>query len=379
MADETDFYALLGVSRTATDDEIKKAYRARARELHPDANPDDPKAEERFKQVSVAYEVLKDPEKKRVYDQYGIDGLRQGGGAGDPFAGFGGLGDIFEAFFGGNPFGGGGGGGRGRPAGPPRGRDQEIVIDLDFAEAVFGTQKEVTIKVAVGCETCSTSGAAPGTNATACSQCSGTGEIRMARQTLLGQMVTASPCGRCAGTGRMVETPCPTCRGEGRRNENRTYTIDVPAGVDSGVRLRYPGRGGVGQRGGDAGDLFVALRVKEHERFQRYGHDITELLELPMSQAALGALLKYETLDGIEDLLIPAGTQTGKEFRLRGRGVPLPRGTGRGDLVVTALVVTPTRLSKEEDLLLRQFAEARGEEVGPTDTSLLGKIRSAFR
>ncbi len=377
MADETDLYALLGVPRSATEDEIKKGYRARARELHPDANPGDAAAEEKFKQVSLAYEVLRDPEKRRVYDQYGIDGLRGGGGAGDPFAGFGGLGDIFEAFFGGSPF--GGGGNRGRQAGPPRGRDQEIVVDVEFAEAVFGTQKDVTVKVAVACESCSASGAAAGTEAVTCLQCAGTGEVRQARQTLLGQMITAAPCGRCSGTGRTISTPCPTCRGEGRRAENRTYTIDVPAGVDSGVRLRYPGRGGVGQRGGGPGDLFVALRVKEHSRFQRYGNDLTEVLELPVSQAALGAVLKYETLDGIEDLVIPAGTQTGKEFRLRGRGVPMARGNARGDLIVTALVSTPLRLTKEEDAMLRQFAEARGEDVAPPDSSLMGKIRSAFR
>ena len=378
MAHETDFYALLGVARTASEDEIKKGYRSRARELHPDANPGDAAAEEKFKQVSLAYEVLRDPEKRRVYDQYGIDGLRGGAGGGDPFAGFGGLGDIFEAFFGGSPFG-GGGGARSRQSGPPRGRDQEIVVDVEFAEAVFGTQKDVTVKVAVACESCSASGAAPGTDSDTCAQCSGTGEVRQARQTLLGQMITASPCGRCSGTGRTISTPCPTCRGEGRRSENRTYTIDVPAGVDSGVRLRYPGRGSVGQRGGGAGDLFVALRVKEHQRFQRYGHDLTEVLEVPVAQAALGAVLKYETLDGIEDLVIPAGTQTGKEFRLRGRGVPVSRGNARGDLIVTALVATPTRLTKEEDAILRQFAEARGEDVAPPDSSLMGKIRSAFR
>jgi molecular chaperone DnaJ len=377
MADETDFYALLGVPRTATEDEIKKAYRARARELHPDANPGDAAAEEKFKQVSVAYEVLRDPDKRRVYDQYGIDGLRGGAGGGDPFAGFGGLGDIFEAFFGGSPF--GNGGGRSRQAGPPRGRDQEIVIDVEFAEAVFGTQKDVTVKVAVGCESCNSSGAAEGTEAASCTQCGGSGEVRQARQTLLGQMITAAPCGRCSGTGRMISNPCPTCRGEGRRSENRTYTIDVPAGVDSGVRLRYPGRGGVGQRGGAAGDLFVALRVKDHPRFQRYGNDLTEVLEIPVTQAALGAVLKYETLDGIEDLAIPAGTQTGNEFRLRGRGVPVARGNARGDLIITALVVTPTRMTKDEEALLRQFAEARGDDVAPPDSSLIGKIRSAFR
>ena len=314
MADSTDFYELLGVARTATEDELKKAYRARARELHPDANPDDPTAEDRFKKVSVAYEILKDPEKRRVYDQYGVDGLRGGGGGGDPFAGFGGLGDIFEAFFGGsNPF--GGGGQRRDQSGPPRGPDVDIVADLAFEEAVFGTQKEIQFRVGAACETCSASGAAAGTKATSCTQCNGTGEVRQLRQTLLGQMMTAAPCGRCGGTGRMIEQPCLTCRGDGRRVETRTYTIDVPAGVDQGVRLRYPGRGSVGLRGGSPGDLMVSIRVAEHPRFERHGNDLAELLEIPFTQATLGAVLKYETLDGVEDLVIPAGTQHGRKVR----------------------------------------------------------------
>lgn len=377
MADSTDFYELLGVPRTATDDELKKAYRARARELHPDANPNDPTAEDQFKKVSVAYEILKDPEKRRVYDQYGVDGLRGGGGGGDPFSGFGGggLNDIFEAFFGGNPF--GGQGGQRRQSGPPRGPDVDIAADLTFEEAVFGAHKEIQFRVGTACETCSSSGAAPGTSATSCTQCSGTGEIRQLRQTLLGQMMTAAPCGRCGGTGRMIEQPCATCRGDGRRVETRTYTIDVPAGVDQGVRLRYPGRGSVGLRGGAPGDLMVSVRVAEHPRFERHGSDLAELLEIPFTQATLGAVLKYETLDGVEDLVIPAGTQTGKQFRLRDRGVP--KGNNRrGDLIVQILVATPKHLSKEEDAVLRQFAELRNEAVAPQDTSFLGKIRSKF-
>ncbi len=377
MPESTDFYELLGVARTATEDELKKAYRARARELHPDANPDDPTAEDRFKKVSVAYEILKDPEKRRVYDQYGVDGLRGGGGGGgDPFAGFGGLGDIFEAFFGGsNPF--GGGGQRRDPSGPPRGPDVDIVADLAFEEAVFGTHKEIQFRVGAPCETCSASGAAAGTKATSCTQCNGSGEVRQLRQTLLGQMMTAAPCGRCGGTGRMIEQPCLTCRGDGRRVETRTYTIDVPAGVDQGVRLRYPGRGSVGLRGGGPGDLMVSIRVAEHPRFERHGNDLAELLEIPFTQATLGAVLKYETLDGIEDLVIPAGTITGKQFRLRERGVPKSNNR-RGDLIVQVLVSTPKHLSKEEDALLRQFAELRNEAVAPPDTSFLGKIRSKF-
>lgn len=378
----TDFYELLGVSRTASDDEIKKAYRAKARELHPDANPDNPEAEERFKQVSLAYEVLKDPEKRRRYDQFGPEGLRGMGGsgqAGDPFGGFGagGLGDLFEAFFGGS--GGFGGGGRRGPSGPPRGSDLEAVVDLSFEGAVFGSSADVTLRLPVSCETCNATGAAEGTSASTCSQCQGTGEVRRVRQSLLGQMVTSSPCGRCSGMGQVIERPCPTCRGEGRRTEARTYTVDVPAGVDNGSTLRLTGRGAAGPRGGPNGDLYVHVRVAEHDRFHRDGFDLVHVLELPMTQAALGVHLPFETLDGTEDLVIPAGTQTGRVFRLRERGVPHVNGRGRGDLLVHVHVVVPTGLSKAQEELLRRFAEERGEEVAGPDTSLLGKIRSAFR
>ena len=377
-----DFYELLGVSRTAGDDEIKKAYRQKARELHPDANPDDPNAEERFKEVSLAYEVLKDPEKRQRYDQFGAEGLRGmggggGGGGGDPFGG-GGLGDLFDAFFGsGNPF---GGGGRQRgPAGPPRGADMETVVDLSFEEAVFGAQTDVSLRVPVSCDACEASGAAPGTTASVCPQCKGTGEMRRVRQSLLGQMMTTSPCGRCNATGQVIERPCPTCRGEGRRTEARTYTVDVPAGVDNGSTLRMTGRGGAGPRGGGNGDLYVHVRVKEHARFHRDGVDLVHVLEVPMTQAALGAHLSYDTLDGSEDLVIPPGTQTGRVFRLRERGVPHVNGRGRGDLLVHVQVAVPTQLSKGEEELLRRFADERGEAVASPDKSLLGKIRSAFR
>ena len=382
MATTTDFYELLSVSKNASDDELKKAYRAKARELHPDANPDDPTAEDRFKQVQLAYEILKDPDKRRQYDQFGIDGLRGmgtggTGGAGDPFAGFGGLGDIFDAFFGGNGFG-QGGGSRG-PASPPRGADMEMAIDLAFEEAVFGTKHDVQVRVPVPCEACDSTGAAPGTSPITCPQCQGAGEIRRVRQSLLGQMVTSSPCGRCNGTGRAVEQVCPTCRGEGRRTEARTYSVEVPAGVDQGSTLRLTGKGGAGPRGGATGDLYVHIRVAEHDRFERQVYDLIHQLEIPVTQAALGAVIAYETLDGSEDLVIPAGTQTGRIFRLRERGVPHVGGRGRGDLQVVILVATPTHLSKEADDLLRQLATVRGEAVASPDKGLLGKIRSAFR
>ena len=377
----TDFYELLGVSRTASDDEIKKAYRSRARELHPDANPDDPAAEEQFKQLALAYEVLKDPEKRARYDQFGIDGLRSGGGggAGDPFGfGSGGLNDLFEAFFGGsgNPF---GGGGRRGPSGPPRGGDAETASSLTFEEAVFGVTTEVTLRLPVACDTCAASGAAPGTSSSKCTQCDGTGEVRRVRQSLIGQMVTTSACGRCGGTGQTIETPCPTCRGEGRRTEQRTFPVGVPAGVDDGTTLRLSGRGPAGPRGGPNGDLFVHLRVEPHPRFSRNGVDLVEQLEVPVTQAALGVHLAYETLDGVEDLVIAAGTQTGRVYRLRERGVPVVNGRGRGDLLVQVIVSTPTQLTKEQDELLRTLAEMRDEPVAPPDRSLLGKIRSKFR
>jgi molecular chaperone DnaJ len=378
MNDIKDFYVLLGVSRTASDDEIKRAYRAKARELHPDANPDDPSAEESFKQVSLAYEVLKDPEKRRTYDQYGAEGLRGTGAGGNSGFGTGGLGDIFEAFFGGA--GGFGGGGRQRgPSGPPRGQDMEVVADLTFENAMFGSTTEVTLRQPVACDTCSASGASPGTSAATCSGCNGAGQVQRVRNSLLGQMVTSAPCGQCRGMGQIIASPCPTCRGEGRRTEERTYTFDVPAGVDTGSTIRLTGRGAAGPRGGPNGDLFVHLRIAASTRFERHGFDLVHQLDLSIAQAALGVHQSFETIDGVEDLVIPGGTQNGRVFRLRDRGVPQLNGRGRGDLLVQVNVVVPSNLTKSEEELLRRFAEERGEAVAAPDKSILGKIRSAFR
>lgn len=367
-----DYYELLEVTPDASDDEIKRAYRRLARELHPDTNPD-PAATERFKEITVAYETLRDPEKRARYDRFGPEGAA--GMGGDPFAGFGagGLGDIFEAFFGGT-------GARSRgPAGPPRGADMEVVLDLRFEDAIFGVQREVELRVPITCETCEGSGARPGTTPTACSSCGGAGEVRRVRQSILGQMVTASVCPTCGGSGEEVTTPCPECRGEGRRTDEKTYLVDVPAGVDDGTTLRLTGRGAVGPRGGPPGDLYVHLRVARHPRFERVGHDLLHVLQLPMTQAALGAHIPFETLDGDEDLVVPAGTQTGREFRLRGRGVPMLNGRGRGDLVVRVMVETPTGLSGEQEELLRQLATARGEDVATGGTGFFSKIKSAFK
>jgi molecular chaperone DnaJ len=376
----TDYYELLGVSRTASDDEIKKAYRRLARELHPDANPDDPSAHERFKDVSTAYETLRDPERRRRYDQFGPDGARVGA-AGDPFGfgggGGGGLGDIFEAFFG--AAGGGFGGGRGGRGGPMRGNDLELLIELEFEEAVFGVRREIHLRAPVPCDTCEATGAAPGTSPTTCAGCGGTGEVRRVRQSILGQMVTASPCPRCGGIGQEIASPCPDCRGEGRRTEEKTYEVDIPAGVDDGTQLRLPGRGAAGPRGGPLGDLYLHTRVRPHPRFRREGQDLVAELHVPMTQAALGAHLTFSTLDGDEDLVLPAGTQSGRVFSLRGRGVPAGRGRARGDVLVQVFVDTPVDLDKESEELLRRVAELRGEAVAPAETGFFSKIKSAFK
>ena len=378
MAD--DYYGLLGVSRSATDDEIKKAYRRLARELHPDANGGDVASEERFKLVTVAYETLGDAERRRRYDMFGPDRVGATSGGGGAGAGFtddlfgAGIGDLFQSFFGGGQFSTGG-----RRAGPPRGPDMEVVLDLDFSEAVFGGSHEVSLRAPVRCDTCSATGAQPGTSPSTCSQCKGSGEIRRVRQSILGQMVTASPCGRCGGTGHEIRTPCTDCRGEGRRTEERAYTVEIPGGVDHGSTLKVTGRGGAGARGGPTGDLYVHLRVRPDDRFVRQGNDLVQTLHVPLVQAALGAHIRYDTLDGTEDLVIPKGTQPGRVFRLRGRGVPDVNGRGRGDLLVQVVVDTPAELTKEQEDLLRLLATARGEEVAPADTGFLARVRSAFK
>lgn len=373
-----DYYELLGIRRDATQDDVKRAYRKRARELHPDTNPDDPEAEAKFKEITRAYETLSDPERRRRYDMFGEAGVTTNPGA-DPFGfsgGFGNLGDIFDAFFGGAGSGGFRDSGRG---GPPRGQDLEVVADVDFQVAVFGGEQPVTVRTAVACETCQATGAAPGTTAHQCPQCGGTGQVRRVRQSILGQMVTAGACNQCGGIGQIIERPCPDCRGDGRTIVEKTYTVDVPAGVDTGSTLRLSGRGAAGLRGGGYGDLYVHVRVGTHPRFQRHGDDLVHELHIPFTQAALGAHIPFETLDGTEDLVLPRGTQTGRVFRLKGRGVPHVDGRGRGDLLVQVVVDTPADLSRDEEELLRRLAELRGDDVAPPDTGFFSRIRSAFK
>lgn len=369
-----DYYGLLGVSRNASDDEIKKAYRRLARELHPDANGGDKELEDRFKHITTAYETLRDPEKRRVYDTYGEDGLRGGMGDAGPFGS--GMGDIFDTFFG-SAFGGGFSQSR---TGAQRGSDSEVSVELSFEEAVFGAQKDISVRLPVTCNTCTGTGAKPGTTASTCPVCSGTGQVRRVAQSILGRMVTTAPCDRCRGEGSIITTPCPDCRGEGRRTEERNYSVEIPAGVDNGSTLRLSGRGPAGYRGGPQGDLYVQIKVKPHTKFRREGSEIRCDLKIPLTQAVLGAALKFETLDGVEDLVIPPGTQANTQFRLRSRGVPdLRSGGRRGDLVVNVGVEIPTHLDADQDDLVRRLAEIRGEEVADKDHGLFSKIKSAFK
>ncbi len=370
MAD--DYYELLGVDRHASEDEIKRAYRRLARQLHPDANGGDPEAEARFKEVTVAYETLRDPERRRRYDTFGPEGTSGPGGVGDVFGA--GIGDLFDAFFGG----GAGRFGGGRRAEPRRGEDVEVVVDLRFEEAVFGAERTVTWRGPVTCGTCGGSGARPGTSPTSCPECQGAGQVRRVRQSILGQMVTTVPCTRCRGLGEVVTSPCPDCRGEGRRTSERTETVKVPPGVDEGTTLRVSGAGAPAVRGGLPGDLYVHLRVLAHEHFERSGTDLVTRVRVAFTQAALGAEIDIETLDGTETISIAPGTQSGRVLKLRGRGVPLMRGRGRGDLHVEIVVDTPTGLDKEQEHLLRELARARGEKVATSEGGLFSRIRSSL-
>lgn len=373
----SDYYELLGVPRNATADDLKKAYRKKARELHPDTNPD-PAAAEQFKEVSTAYSVLSDPEQRARYDRFGeagVNGASGGPNMNDIFGGSG-LGDIFDAFFGGqgSPF----GGTRRGPSGPPRGQDMEITVDVAFEQAVFGDQIEVTVKLPQPCDDCGGSGAGAGTKPVTCADCGGSGQVRRVRQSVLGQMVSTSPCPRCGGMGEVITTPCPTCRGEGRITADKTYHVDVPGGVADGSTLRLTRRGAAGPRGGAPGDLYVHLRVAPHPEFVREGDHLIAEVPISIAQAALGTHITLATLDGDQDIAIPAGTQPGHRFVLRGKGVTRLQGRGRGDLIVIVRVEVPTKLTAEEAELLRQFAAGRGEPVGDAPGGLFSKIKSAF-
>jgi molecular chaperone DnaJ len=364
-----DHYEVLGVTRQAPDEEIKRAYRDLARRYHPDSHPDDPDAEERFKEVSVAYETLRDPERRRRYDLFGDTGAGNQPGA-EAF----GFGDLFDAFFGGDPF-----GGRRGPAGPTRGGDAEVVVELTLAQAMFGTTHTIEASLPVGCPRCEGSGCEPGTHPSRCDACGGTGEVRQVRRSILGQIVTASPCGVCDGTGRRILTQCRDCRGDGRVRAQRAIDVEVPAGVDDGQRLRLAGRGPAAPRGGVSGDLYVSIRVAQHPDFERRGDDLIHVRHLSVAQAALGVPLVVAGLDAEHEVTVPAGTQPGQVFRVKHAGVPSLRGRGRGDLLVRVDVDVPTRISDEEAELWRRLAELRGDEVAPPEKGVMSRLRSAFQ
>lgn len=371
-----DYYELLGVDRASSPEQIKKSYRKLARQLHPDANPGDDAAEAKFKQVAEAYEVLSDPQKKSNYDQYGSASGPQGfgGGGGQPFGG-GGLGDIFDAFF--NQSGFGQGQGQGRTA--AQGSDLQYTAELDLEETVSGVAKDVTVRTAVPCDTCEATGAADGAEVLTCGECAGHGQVRQVRQSILGQMVTTVACPKCAGEGEIVTSPCKVCAGEGREIDERTYTVDIPAGVSHGSTLRLTGRGAVGPRGGGAGDLYVEIRVRPHDVFVRDGETLLADLHVAMTQAALGATIDFDTIDGTVQVEIPAGTQAGKVFTIRDAGVPRLRGRGRGNLRLNLVVDTPSKLTEEDEALFRQLASQRGESVADAvEGGLFSKIKSAF-
>ena len=359
-----DYYGILGVRRDASADDIKRAYRKKARELHPDVNPD-ADAQQQFKDVTAAYEVLSDPKKRQVVD-LGGDPLATGGagqGMGDPFAGFG-LGDIMDAFFGGGM--GGMAGGRGPRSRVQPGSDALIKLDLTLEECAGGTHRELTVDTAVLCGRCEGSGSAAGTSTALCDMCGGRGEIQTVQRSFLGQVVSSRTCPTCRGYGEVIIEPCLQCGGDGRVRARRTMAVNIPAGVADGMRIRLAGQGEVGPGGGPAGDLYVEVEELPHEAFRRDGADLHCMVRLPMTAAALGATLPLATLDGTEELRIDAGTQSGAVLRLPGGGMPRLRSTGRtdgrGDLYVHLDVQTPTKLDARQTELLRQLAELRGEE-----------------
>jgi molecular chaperone DnaJ len=374
MTTQRDYYDILGVERGASDADIKRAFRKLAQQWHPDVNRD-AGADERFKEINEAYQVLSDPQRRQAYDMFGRAGVGAAGGF-EPGAagGFGAFSDLFDAFFGGSAA---GGVRRGRPA---VGSDLRYDLRVSFEESIRGTEKEIEFPILDRCGTCSGSGAKPGTAPAACPQCNGRGEIRHARQTMLGQMVNVVTCPRCRGEGKVVEAPCEDCGGDGRRQRSKRLRVAVPAGIDDGHQIRLSGEGEVGPRGGPPGSLYVAIHVAPHPHLRREGTELFHELELSIAQAALGTTVRVPTADGEEDLEIKPGTQPGTEIRLRGRGAPhLRRPGARGDLHVLVDVRVPTKLSREQREALEAFAAASGEtNVGGGRGGVLDRIKDAL-
>lgn len=370
-----DYYEVLEVDKNATTDEIKAAFRKKARQLHPDVNKA-PDAEEKFKELGQAYEVLSNEEKRQMYDRYGVDGLKNAGyDTSGPFDfGFGDLSEILASVFGGAGF--GGGFGRRDPNAPRRGSDLRLDIELEFKEAVFGTEKEVEIEHLETCETCNGTGAKPGSKPETCPKCGGSGQIKQATRTMLGNFVQVTTCPDCGGTGQIIKDKCPDCKGRGQKEVSRKLKLKIPAGVDNGSNMRMASQGDAGINGGHAGDLYVVLHVAEDKKFQRDGYNLftTEYISFP--QAALGDIIDIETLDGKEQLNISPGTQTDTIMKIKGKGVPYINSSKRGDLFVKVVVSTPTGLSDEEKKLYRRLFEIETDKSNKEN--ILDKMRDAL-
>ena len=364
MSEKRDYYEVLGVSRTASQAEIKKGYRAKAKLYHPDISKD-ADAEVKFKEVNEAFEVLSNEDSRSAYDRFGHAGVNGNGGfGGDPFGGFGAqgspFGDIFETFFGG-----GMGGSQSRARAPQRGADIQVSVNLTFEEAVFGVEKEIEIDRLETCETCNGSKMKDGSTPPTCTACNGTGEVRRVQQTILGQFMTSGPCPTCNGEGVQITDPCETCRGKGRTRKYTKLSVSVPAGIDDGQTIRMTGQGEAAPGKGSKGDLFVKVRVQSHKYFERKNKQIYSTVGINVAQAALGDDIEIDTLDGPVVFTIPSGTQSGQQFRLRNKGVPDLRGGERGDQLVTVEVVIPKKLNKEQEELFEQLGSSLGKEVTP--------------
>ncbi len=368
-----DYYEVLGVSKSATKDEIRKAYRKLSKKYHPDLNKE-ADAEAKFKEVTEAFEVLSDESKRANYDQFGHAGPNQGFGGGGGFGGDGfGFEDIFSSFFG------GGGGRRQDPNAPRKGNDLQYTMTIDFMDAVFGKETEIQIPKDETCETCDGSGAKKGTSPETCSHCGGTGEISVTQDTPFGRMVNRRACHHCDGTGQYIPDKCSTCKGKGTVRVNKTIKVTIPEGVDDGQQLRVSGQGEPGVNGGPTGDLYIVFNVRDHEKFIREGDNIYLELNLSFPQAALGDEIEVPTVHGDVNLKVPAGTQTGARFRLRDKGVKNVHGRGIGDQIVVAKVVTPKKLTEKQKELLREFAAISGDDVEGYSSSLFDKIKRTFK
>jgi molecular chaperone DnaJ len=366
-----DYYEVLGVSKTATKDEIKKAYRKLSKQYHPDINKE-PNADEKFKEIAEAYEVLSDDQKKAQYDQFGHAGPNQGFGGSD-FGGFGGFEDIFSSFF-------GGGTRRRDPNAPRQGADLQYTMTLSFEEAVFGKDVDIDIPREETCETCSGSGAKPGTKPETCKHCHGSGQINVEQNTPFGRIVNRRACHYCNGTGKEIKNKCTTCGGTGKVKKRRKINVKVPAGVDDGQQLRVSGQGEPGVNGGPPGDLYVVFHVRSHEFFERDGDDIYCEMPITFVQASLGDEIEVPTINGKVKLKIPAGTQTGTKFRLKGKGVPNVRGYGVGDQHIIVRIITPTKLTEKQKQLLAEFAEISGDlPHGEQEEGFFSKVKRAFK